>query len=158
MQTSVGEFGAADIDTESMRRRAGSSARSARLWFLIARVHPRGLLRLGIGQVSGAEAAVAVEDRMEGTWTLVAASGTIGFMLALVAALAAWLAGLIRWWAVLAAIAAIVGGFGLLGASVPGTIVLAAGFAVLSIGLARVDPHAWDAVPPADDPRAALTH
>lgn len=100
-----------------------------------------------IGQTFGADGAVRVEDAMEGMWALVAigATGTAGFLLALpVAAIAAWRARLLPWWGALAPIVAVVVGFGALGATVPGTIVLAAGFAVLSVALARLDPRAWD--------------
>ncbi len=93
-----------------------------------------------IGQVLGVEATVQVNDRMAGMWGLavMGGTGTVGFLLCLpVAALAAWRAGLIAWWAALAPIAGIGLGLMALGAGVPGWAVTALGFAVLSVGLAR---------------------
>ena len=61
-----------------------------------------------------------------------------GFLLCLpVAALAAWRGGLVPWWAPVAVVAGIGGGFFLVGANVPGTLVMTAGFAALSVALAR---------------------
>ena len=94
-----------------------------------------------VGQLFGVEGAVQVNERVEGMWALVAlaSTGGIGFILALpLAAVAAWRGGLIRWWAPLAVVGGIVGGFGVLGATVPGTVVLTAGFAVFSFALARM--------------------
>ena len=70
-----------------------------------------------IGQLHGAEAAVAVSDHMEATmWGVpaFAAPGAAGFLLALpLAALALWRAGVVRWWAPAAAFGAI-GAFSML--------------------------------------------
>lgn len=70
-----------------------------------------------IGQLHGAEGAVAVSERMDATMWAVpafAAPGAAGFLLALpLAALALWRAGLVRWWAPAAAFGAI-GAFSLL--------------------------------------------
>jgi hypothetical protein len=96
-----------------------------------------------IGQVHGVDGALAVEGAMEGMWGLsvLGLSGIAGFLLCLpVAALAAWRAGLLRWWGAVAPVAGIVGGMIVLGANVPGWTVTTAGFLVLSIGLARAVP------------------
>jgi len=93
-----------------------------------------------IGQVFGADGTVEVNDRMTDMWGLavMAGSGTIGFLLCLpVAALAAWRAGLLRWWGALAPLAGIAVGLMVLGANVPGWTVMTLGFAVLSVDLAR---------------------
>ena len=93
-----------------------------------------------IGQVAGVETTLEVNDRMTGMWGLgvLVGTGMVGFLLCLpVAALAAWRAGLIAWWAALAPLAGIVGGMVLIGANVPGWTVMTLGFAVLSVGLAR---------------------
>ena len=95
-----------------------------------------------IGQNFGADGALRVEDSMGGMWALtaMASSGVVGLLLCLpVAALAAWRARLVAWWAPVAVTLGIVGGFGVLGANVPGALVTAAGFAVLSVALARMD-------------------
>lgn len=105
-----------------------------------------------IAQVFGADAAVQVNERMEGMWALImlASTGGIGFLLALpLAALAAWRAGVLSWWGALAPTAGIIGGFIVVGANVPGAVVLTAGFAVLSVALARVDPQLWEPAPAA---------
>ena len=93
-----------------------------------------------IGQEFGVEGTLAVERVMAPMWGLevMALSGTAGFLLCLpVAALAAWRAGLLRWWGALAPIAGLAGGLILLGANVPGWAVMTAGYAVLSVGLAH---------------------
>ena len=104
-----------------------------------------------IGALFGVEGALEVEDRMGDMWALMvlASTGALGLVLALpVAALAAWRAGLLEWWAGLAATAGIVAGFFVLGPTVAAGLVLTAGFVVLSVGLARVDPAAWDGALP----------
>lgn len=103
-----------------------------------------------IGQEFGAEGTVAVNQLMEPMWGLqvMVVSGMAGFLLCLpVAALAAWRAGLLRWWGALAPIAGIAGGLFAVGANVPGWALVTAGFAVLSVGLARMDPAAGDDAP-----------
>ena len=103
-----------------------------------------------IGQVYGVDGTLAVNRAMEDMWGLgvMAFTGTVGFLLCLpVAALAAWRAGLLRWWGALAPIAGIGGGLFVLGANVPGWALMTVGFAVLSVGLARMGPAAEDAVP-----------
>lgn len=93
-----------------------------------------------IGQEFGVEGTLAVERAMRPMWGLevMAVSGLVGFLLCLpVAALAAWRAGLLRWWEAVAPVAGIVLGMLVIGANVPGWAVTTAGFAVLSIGLAR---------------------
>jgi hypothetical protein len=96
-----------------------------------------------IGQVHGVDGALAVEEAMAGMWGLgvMGLTGMVGFLLCLpVAVLAAWRAGLLRWWGALAPIAGIIGGMLVLGANVPGWAVTTAGFLVLSVGLARTVP------------------
>ena len=112
-----------------------------------------------VGQLFGVEGAVQVNERVEGMWALVAlaSTGAIGFILALpFAALAAWRAGLVPWWALLAVVVGIVGGFGFLGATVPGTAVLTAAFVVFSLALARIHAGAWGdgGLAPADASRS----
>lgn len=113
-----------------------------------------------IGQAFGVEGALRVEDGMEGMWALMllASTGALGLVLALpVAVLAAWRAGLLAWWAGLAATAGIVGGFFVLGPTVAAGFVLTAGFVVLSVGLAQAPPAAWDGGPrPAADAHPAV--
>ena len=94
----------------------------------------------GIGQVFGVEGNVAVEEAMTGMWALLVMeiSGVGGFLLCLpVAALAAWRGGLVPWWAPVAVVAGIGGGFFVVGANVPGALIMTAGFAALSVALAR---------------------
>ena len=96
-----------------------------------------------IGQVHGVDGALAVERAMEGMWGLgvMGVTGIGGFLLCLpVAVLAAWRAGLLRWWGAVAPIAGIAVGMFVLGANVPGWAVTTAGFLVLSVGLARAVP------------------
>ncbi len=96
-----------------------------------------------IGQVHGVDGALAVERAMHDMWGLgvLGLTGMVGFLLCLpVAVLAAWRAGLLRWWGAVAPIAGIAAGFLVLGANVPGWAVTTAGFVVLSVGLARAVP------------------
>ena len=93
-----------------------------------------------IGQRFGVEGTLAVEGVMESMWgpQVMAGSGIVGFLLCLpVAALAAWRAGLLRWWGALAPIVGIGVGLLLVGANVLGWGLVTLGFAVLSFGLAR---------------------
>jgi hypothetical protein len=103
-----------------------------------------------IGQLFGVEGALQVEERMGDMWALIAmaSTGALGLVLALpVATLAAWRAGLLPWWAVAAPTAGIVVGFFVLGPTVVAGVALTAGFVVLAVALARMDPDAGDAVP-----------
>jgi hypothetical protein len=96
-----------------------------------------------IGQNFGADGALQVEESMTGMWALAAmgSSGIVGFLLALpLAAAAAWRGGLVPWWAAVAPTVGILAGFVVIGANVPGALVMAAGFVVLSIALARSRP------------------
>jgi hypothetical protein len=105
-----------------------------------------------IGQNFGADGALRVEEAMGGMWALTAMAtpGVIGLLLCLpVAALAAWRADLVAWWAPAAATAGIVGGFVVVGANVPGALLMAAGFAVLSAALARSGPEGAGPAPTA---------
>ena len=102
------------------------------------------------GQVFGTDGAVQVGERAGDMWALVlmASTGALGLLLSLpVAALAAWRAGLIPWWAPVAATAGIAGGFMGVGANVPGALLLTAGFLALSVALVRVDRRAWEPAP-----------
>ena len=93
-----------------------------------------------VGQVHGVDGALAVERAMSDMWGLavMGLTGTVGFLLCLpVAVLAAWRAGLLPWWGALAPIAGLAVGLFVLGANVPGWAVMTAGYAVLSVGLAR---------------------
>lgn len=105
-----------------------------------------------IGQLFGVDGALQVEERMGEMWALIAmaSTGALGLVLALpVATLAAWRAGLLPWWGVAAPTAGIVVGFLVLGPTVVAGIALTAGFVVLAVALARMDPDAGDAVPAA---------
>jgi hypothetical protein len=103
-----------------------------------------------IGQLFGVDGALQVEERMGDMWALIAmaSTGALGLVLALpVATLAAWRAGLLPWWAAAAPTAGIVVGFFVLGPTVTAGIALTAGFAVLSVALARMEPAVGDAAP-----------
>lgn len=105
-----------------------------------------------IGQHVGADGALAIEEAMSGMWalTVMASTGVVGLILCLpVAATAAWWAGLVPWWAPVAATVGIIGGFFVIGANVPGAAVLAGGFVVVSVALARIDRGAWAPTPSA---------
>ena len=105
-----------------------------------------------IGQNFGSDGALTVQDSMSGMWALtaMASSGVLGLILCLpVATAAAWRAGLVPWWTPVAATVGIVGGFFLIGANVPGAAVMAAGFVVVSVALARIDREAWAPAPTA---------
>ena len=95
-----------------------------------------------IGREFGVEGTLAVERTMEPMWGLqvMVVSGMVGFLLCLpVAVLAAWRAGLLRWWGALAPIAGLGIGVMVVGANVLGWGLMTLGFAVLSVALARVD-------------------
>ncbi len=92
-----------------------------------------------IGQVAGVETTAQVSDTMEGMWGVLAivTPGIIGFMLGLpLAALAAWRAGLVRWWAPVAVVAGFVS-FAVSGVAVWGTVLTTCCFTVLAYELAR---------------------
>jgi hypothetical protein len=97
-----------------------------------------------------------VEQAMSGMWGLgvMGFTGTVGFLLCLpVAVLAAWRAGMLRWWGALAPIAGLGVGLMVVGANVPGWAVMTAGYIVLSIGLARAG-RAPEPAQPADQAEA----
>jgi hypothetical protein len=92
-----------------------------------------------IGQVSGAETTVLVNQQMEGMWgvPVMVVPGLAGFLLALpIAVAAAWRAGIVRWWALLAVLAG-QAAFMLSGVTVWGTALTSICFAVLAIALWR---------------------
>lgn len=94
-----------------------------------------------IGQVAGVDTTVRVNEAMESMWGIaaIAAPGVAAAMLSLpVAALAAWRAGIVRWWAVVAVVAGIVA-FGGSGVAVWGTVLTTACFAAFAYALARSD-------------------
>ena len=92
-----------------------------------------------IGQVGGAQLTVQVNEVMEGMWGVPAlvTPGLVGFVLAPpVAALAAWRAGIVRWWGVVAVVAGFLA-FGLSGVAVWGTVLTTLCFTVFALELAR---------------------
>ena len=92
-----------------------------------------------IGQVAGAETTAQVSQVMEGMWEVpaIVVPGLAGFILAPpLAAVAAWRAGLVRWWAPVAVLAGFAW-FGLSGVAVWGTLLTTACFSVFAYGLAR---------------------
>ncbi|MFD2090761.1 hypothetical protein [Blastococcus deserti] len=97
-----------------------------------------------VGQVHGVDGLLAVNEAMEPMWGVgvMGATGLVGFLLCLpVAVLAAWRAGLLRWWGALTPITGLAVGLMLIGATVPGWAVVTVGYAVLSVDLARGVPH-----------------
>ncbi len=93
-----------------------------------------------VGQLYGAEAVTAVQDRMTETmWGVPALTvpGAVGFMLALpLATIALWRAGIVRWWA----LAAVIGGYAaFIGSNVMwwGCAITAVCFTVFAVALAR---------------------
>jgi hypothetical protein len=103
-----------------------------------------------VGQTFGADGALRVADAMGGMWalTVMVSSGVAGLLLCLpVACVAAWRARMVAWWVPVAVTAGIVGGFLVIGANVPGALVMAAGFVVLSVALARAGRGAGAAAP-----------
>jgi hypothetical protein len=102
-----------------------------------------------IGQVAGVDAAVQVEETMESMWAVsaIALPGMIGFLACLpVAALAAWRAGLVRWWAPAAVVGA-QAAFMFSSVAVWGTVLTAIGFSIFAVALARIDPRLWQGEP-----------
>jgi len=92
-----------------------------------------------IGQVAGADTTAAVSEVMEGMWGVpaIATPGIAGFVLGLpIAALAAWRAGLVRWWAPVAVVAGFAA-FTVSGVAVWGTVLTTVFFAVFAYELAR---------------------
>jgi hypothetical protein len=93
-----------------------------------------------MGQTVGADAAVRVGEVAQGFWAfpVLAGPGFAGLMIALpLATIAAWRAGVLVWWGAVAAVAAI-GAFAVFGAMLLGNSILAVGFLVLSVALARL--------------------
>jgi hypothetical protein len=94
-----------------------------------------------IGQIAGVETTRAVNEAMEGMWAVraIVVPGVIGALFALpLAALAAWRAGIVRAWAVVAA-AGGVAAFILSGVTVWGTSITAALFSAFAYALWRSD-------------------
>ena len=135
---------AAFVLAAHVRRRGVWLANGALLLAFVGATTLPGLLFVdfydsAIGQVGGADLTVRVNETMESMWGVpaIVVPGLVGFIFSLpVAALAAWRAGIVRWWAV----AAVVGGIGafmLSGVAVWGTLVMTLLFAVFALGLAR---------------------
>jgi hypothetical protein len=92
-----------------------------------------------IGQVAGAETTAEVSAVMEGMWGVpaIVMPGMIGFVLGLpVAAIAAWRAGIVRWWGPLAVVAGFLA-FGMSSVAVWGTVLTTVFFSVFAYELAR---------------------
>lgn len=92
-----------------------------------------------IGQVAGAETTAQVSETMQGMWgaPAIATPGIVGFVLGLpLAAVAAWRAGIVRWWAPVAVVAGFVA-FTVSGVAVWGTVLTTACFTVFAYELAR---------------------
>ena len=92
-----------------------------------------------IGQVAGAETTAEVSALMEGMWGVpaIVVPGLVGFVLGLpVAALAAWRAGLVRWWGLVAVVAGF-GAFAVSSVAVWGTVLTTIFFTVFAYELAR---------------------
>lgn len=95
-----------------------------------------------IGQVAGVDTTEQVNDLMEDTmWGIqaIAGPGLVGFLLCLpVAALAAWRAGLVRWWAPVSVVAG-QAAFMFSGVAPWGVALTTAFFAVFAYALWRID-------------------
>ncbi len=92
-----------------------------------------------IGQVAGVETTAQVAETMEGMWGVpaIVTPGIFGFVVGLpLAAVAAWRAGLVRWWGPLAVIAGFLA-FGLSSVAVWGTVLTTVFFTVFAYELAR---------------------
>lgn len=92
-----------------------------------------------IGQAGGVEMNVKVNEIMEGMWGVpaMATPGVVSFMLAPpLAAIAAWLGGVVRWWGPVAVVAGFLA-FGLSNVAVWGTVVTTICFTVFAYELAR---------------------
>jgi hypothetical protein len=92
-----------------------------------------------IGQVGGVALTAQVDAQMQGMWggKAIAVPGVFSFLIALpLAALAAWRAGVVRWWAAVAAIAGVAVFMGSM-VAVWGTIVTTLAFGLFALGLAR---------------------
>jgi len=92
-----------------------------------------------IGQATNPETTEAVNQVMEGMWGVpaMAVPGLAGFLLALpIAVAAAWRAGLLRWWSLVAVLAG-QAAFMFSGVTVWGTALMTACFSVFAFGLWR---------------------
>jgi hypothetical protein len=98
-----------------------------------------------MGRIVGVDAAMQVGEAAKQFWAFKAmqAPGLMGLLLALpLAIIAAWRAGLVPWWAIVAVIA---GKAAFLGFSVslPGNVLFTVAFAALTLALAKIDPAIW---------------
>ncbi len=92
-----------------------------------------------IGQVAGADTTALVAETMEGMWgpPAIATPGIVGFVLGPpLAAMAAWRAGLVRWWGPVAVVAGFAA-FTVSGVAVWGTVVTTMCFTAFAYELAR---------------------
>lgn len=92
-----------------------------------------------IGQVAGAETTGEVSAVLDGMWGVpaIAAPGVAGLVLGLpLAAIAAWTAGIVRWWGPLAVVAGFAA-FAVSGVAVWGTVLTTVFFSVFAYELAR---------------------
>jgi hypothetical protein len=90
-----------------------------------------------IGQVAGVQTTAQVNEAAEGMWAVAAivTPGIVGFVLSLpLAAVAAWRAGLVRWWGPVAVVAGYVA---FSGVSARGTVLTTVCFSVFAYELAR---------------------
>lgn len=99
-----------------------------------------------IGQIAGVDVALRVSEAAMAFWGffVMQIPGLVGLFLALpLAAIAAWRAGLIRWWGVAAVIAgeAVFFGFNV---TLIGNVLHTIAFAIVTVSLAKIDPAAWD--------------
>jgi hypothetical protein len=92
-----------------------------------------------IGQVAGVETTLRVQEVMETMWgvPVIVTPGIVGFVFALpLAAVAAWRAGLVKWWAPLAVICGFLA-FTLSGVAPWGTAITTAFFTLFAYSLWR---------------------
>ena len=126
-----------------VRRRGGWLANLAAVLAFLGATSIPGFLVVdfydsALGRLVGVDGYLTVQDQLENMCALAVMqlTGLAGLLFCLpVAALAAWRAGLVAWWAPLAVTAGIFGGFMVVGANVPGALVMTAGFAGLSVAI-----------------------
>jgi len=98
-----------------------------------------------MGRLVGINETVRVGDAVQEQWGLavMAIPGFAGLMLALpLAAIAAWRAAQLPWWAPVSVIAGMATFIGF-DATLPGNVLLTVAFAVLAVALTRIDPAVW---------------
>jgi hypothetical protein len=98
-----------------------------------------------MGRLVGINEAVRVDETVQGQWGLavMAVPGFAGLLLALpLAAIAAWRAAQLPWWAPVSVIAGMATFIGF-DATLPGNVLLTVAFAVFAAALTRIDPAVW---------------